>query len=205
MAHAQPAADAMLAEVNAARTHPQTYAAQLRLEASDPGRFPGLASEDPAALADAIAFLERHPAEAPLAANDQLAGLAQAYVDQQGPTGEVGHTAPGGEGFPVRFARLRTAFQHGGEVIAYGPYSTEDAVRQLIIDSGVPDRGHRRSLFDPAFSSAGAACGPHRVYRTMCVMDLAGRAETPKRRLGGWPSAPIPAGALRELTQRTGG
>jgi hypothetical protein len=27
-------------------------------------------------------------------------------------------------------------------------------------------------LLDPAFRSGGAACGPHAIYRTMCVVDM---------------------------------
>jgi len=50
-------------------------------------------------------------------------------------------------------------------------------VRELIIDSGVPSRGHRRNIFYPPLDAAGVACGPHRQYANMCVMDFAGGSE----------------------------
>jgi len=44
----------------------------------------------------------------------------------------------------------------------------------LIGDSGVQGRGHRKSIFDTAYQYAGVACGRHRTYRYMCVIDFAG-------------------------------
>jgi len=60
-----------------------------------------------------------------------------------------------------------------GEAIAYGPDRAEDVILQLIVDDGVPDRGHRRILFNPAYALVGAACAPHPVWRTVCVLDFA--------------------------------
>jgi len=55
-------------------------------------------------------------------------------------------------------------------------------MRQLIVDDGVADRGHREIVYSAELRFAGAACGPHPVYGTMCVIDL---GVTPD---GHWPS-----------------
>src|SRR3546814_15936497 len=55
------------------------------------------------------------------------------------------------------------------EVITYGHHTPEGVVDQLLIDDGVPGRGHRHSLLRPAHRYAGIACGRHPVHRTMCV------------------------------------
>ena len=57
-------------------------------------------------------------------------------------------------------------------MIEYGASDAMDAVRQLIVDDGVPDRGHRSILFDPSLRFAGVSCGAHPAYRSMCVIDL---------------------------------
>jgi uncharacterized protein YkwD len=44
---------------------------------------------------------------------------------------------------------------------------------QLLIDDGVHPRGHRATLLDPGWRAAGVACGRHRDYGQMCVMDYA--------------------------------
>jgi hypothetical protein len=49
------------------------------------------------------------------------------------------------------------------------PSHPEGVVDQLLIDDGVPDRGHRFSLLRPTHRYAGVACGRHPVHRTMCV------------------------------------
>jgi hypothetical protein len=46
-------------------------------------------------------------------------------------------------------------------------------VRQLIVDDGVPGRGHRTLLFSAEFRFAGVGCGGHRRYGHLCVVDLA--------------------------------
>jgi uncharacterized protein YkwD len=47
-------------------------------------------------------------------------------------------------------------------------------VISLLVDDGVPSRGHRRNLLDKAFKFIGLSLGAHPVYRHMCVMDFAG-------------------------------
>ena len=60
-----------------------------------------------------------------------------------------------------------------GEVINYGPETARMTVIMLVIDDGVPDRGHRKNLFNPDFRTAGAAIGPHKGYGAMTVVDMA--------------------------------
>jgi uncharacterized protein YkwD len=66
-----------------------------------------------------------------------------------------------------------------GEVINYGQETARMTVIMLVIDDGVPDRGHRRNLFNDQFQVAGAAIGPHRIYGEMTVVDLADTFKEP--------------------------
>ena len=61
------------------------------------------------------------------------------------------------------------------ENIAFGDNQARQVVIQLLVDDGVPGRGHRDNILDGRWGAEGAACGPHRDYRQICVMDYAVR------------------------------
>jgi uncharacterized protein YkwD len=60
------------------------------------------------------------------------------------------------------------------ENISYGYDDPAGVVRQLIVDSGVPNRGHRANIFSAGYQAAGVGCARHAVYGAMCVIDFAG-------------------------------
>lgn len=155
---------AVLAELNYARAHPIEYARELR---RDPG-----ASEDRDALEDAIDFLERQQPLAPLEGDRRIAAAAREHARAQAASGAVGHGAAGGLGRRLRENGVWAGLS--AENISYGSSAATDVVRQLIIDSGVPNRGHRLNIFSRGYQLAGVACGPHPAYDTVCVIDFAG-------------------------------
>lgn len=182
----------VLAEINRARTDPRGYAASLRrLRESFRDRFSYvddglnyLTQEGVAAVDEAIAFLEAAAAAPALAGSRGLALSARDLVVDQALRGGTGHLASDGSD-PLermnRYGRLAGARLQplgggaaAGEVIAYGRDRAPAIVAMLIVDDGVPGRGHRRALFDPRFSHAGVAYGPHPLYGWACVVDLAG-------------------------------
>jgi uncharacterized protein YkwD len=61
-----------------------------------------------------------------------------------------------------------------GENINYGNDDARRIVASLLIDDGVPSRGHRRNLLNGTFKFVGVSIGPHPVYGHMCVIDFAG-------------------------------
>jgi uncharacterized protein YkwD len=44
----------------------------------------------------------------------------------------------------------------------------------LLVDDGVPSRGHRHNILSADARFAGVGCGHHTEYGTMCVIDFAG-------------------------------
>ena len=167
---------AVLAEVNFARTHPAEYARQLRKDAYVGGVVGSseIGNEDADALSEAIDFLMSQPPLPPLSASEALAAAAHAHAAAQGRTGQVGHVSPGGAGLSERLHAHGVWAGLAAEDISYGYEDPREVVRQLIIDSGVPGRGHRQNIFVRAYQAAGVACAPHREYGAMCVIDFSG-------------------------------
>ena len=97
---------------------------------------------------------------------------AERPAQTQGARGDVGHGPAGSLGLRLRGQGVWAGLS--AENISYGFEDPRDVVRQLIIDSGVPNRGHRRNIFAASYQLAGVACGPHRAYGYMCVIDFAG-------------------------------
>ena len=175
--------------LNRARTDPAGYAAALkqyrRLFHANLVSLPGQdadyeTAEGVAVVDETIAFLGRQPALGPVAPAEILESSAADHVRDQGASGETGHAGHDGSAPADRVRR------HGGgayvaEVIAYGAVDAVDMVRQLIVDDGVADRGHRSILYSPELRYAGVSCGKHPEFRTMCVIDL---AITPDARSG---------------------
>jgi uncharacterized protein YkwD len=182
--------DAILKELNFARLHPQEYARLLQISPASSWQIARSAQGDgdPQAYAEAIDFLMRQPPLPPLSADDKLAAAAHEHVAAQGPAGAVGHEGRAGEHFDDRLRRHGVQAGTLAENIAYGPSTPSDVVRELIIDSGVPDRGHRRNIFYETFDAAGVSCGPHRDYATMCVIDFASERDAAGRRSSGLAS-----------------
>ena len=169
--------DAVLDELNFARTHPYDYAQRLRSVWRPNDRdaeYANGAADNPQDLSEAIVFLERQRPLKPLKADPRLAAAALGHATLQGPRGEVGHAGVDGASLSQRLQREGVWAGLSGENISYGYADARDVVRQLIIDSGVSGRGHRQNIFDSAYSAAGVGCGRHRVYGAMCVIDFAG-------------------------------
>jgi uncharacterized protein YkwD len=128
-------------------------------------------SEGVAAVDETIAYLGAQPPLRPVENADMLAAAAADHASDQAATGETGHDGSD-DSSPGDRVRKRGGDVYVAEVIAYGPIDADDVIRQLIIDDGVADRGHRSIIFSPELQFAGVSCGPHPEYRIMCVIDM---------------------------------
>ena len=172
----------VLGEINLARTAPYTYANYLRefrkRFRGDYFLLPGSATrmqtrEGVQAVDEAIRYLSRLKPLPPLTWSDGLAAAAAELAEEQGRSGATGHIGLKSRGMRGRIDRHGKWSRQIAENIGYGPTEARTMVMQLIIDDGVPDRGHRKNTFNTAFRTAGVAYGPHPVFGGMCVIDFA--------------------------------
>jgi uncharacterized protein YkwD len=182
---AQTLERAVLDRINEVRADPQRYADELRdYRGYFRGRLllmPGdsagvLTREGEDAVDDAIDFLERQAPLPPLEMGSVLARAALGYAREQGELGANGHIDRSGAG-PGERVRRQGGGIYVGEGIAYGADDPDAIVRQLVVDDGVPGRGHRALLFDTGFRFVGIGCGPHRRMSFICVLDLSGTSD----------------------------
>jgi uncharacterized protein YkwD len=172
---------AVIREMNLARQNPAlyaTYVQQLRSSMSGntmvlPGHTRIRTKEGTAAVDEAIRFLQNAQPLPPLAVSPGMNRAAADHcADQAG--GGFGHEGRDRSHAGQRIARYGTFTGGWGENISYGKSSARDVVVALIIDDGLPARKHRKNIFNPSFTFAGAAFGRHARFGTMCSMDFAG-------------------------------
>ncbi len=180
----------IIQELSEARWRPRVYVKHLKAlrEYFDgkimrlPDRTPLRTEEGVAALEEAIAFLESTPAPGPIRFNEGLWMAAREHAFDQAKTGGVGHVGSRGSRLRDRLDRQGNLASTAGECISYGLGEARMIVIGLIVDDGVPDRGHRQNLFNPDFHQAGAALAPHAEWGQVCVIDFAD-GFTPNRRV----------------------
>jgi hypothetical protein len=98
---------------------------------------------------------------------------ARDHVNDTGASGRTGHTGGDGSTFTRRVSRYGSRGTIMGENIDYGMRTGRDIVVHLLIDDGVPSRGHLRNIMNGGYFQAGVAFGYHARYGYMCVIDYA--------------------------------
>jgi uncharacterized protein YkwD len=177
-----PLEKAVLQEMNLARTNPAQYAGYLEaLRKYYNGKTfkqPGVAAvetiEGASALEEAITYLRK---ATPLPQLQVSKGMCQGAKDQsldQGATGDVSHQGKDKSFSWDRVTRYGEWKTPVSENIAYDSGTARDIVINLIIDDGVPPRGHRNNIFNSSYIVTGISCGSHPLFGNMCVCTFAG-------------------------------
>jgi uncharacterized protein YkwD len=168
-------------ELNKARTNPKAYVLYLKEErqyyngknVNKPGEITLRTHEGLVALDECIAVLEKAKPVGILHPHQGLSDAAKWLAADQAKTGQTGHTGSDGSTLPQRVRRYcAEQYANIGENISYGNNAARQIVMQLLIDDGVPARGHRDNIMDAVFDCCGIAINTHSVYRHLCVMDF---------------------------------
>ena len=171
-------------ELNRARANPRDFARSVSsliplfqgtLLRRPSWPVPQRTLEGAPAVREAADFLQVQPAVPTLTMSEGLTAAARELARDQAASGLTGHNSSDGSTTRQRIERHGAWQQTFAENVAYGSYSVgQDVVVDLIVDDGVPDRGHRANLFNANMRVAGVACGPHPKFAAMCVIVEAG-------------------------------
>lgn len=179
----------IIEETNKLRSNPAAYAEQLVAFKSyydgNKIQLPGWVNpltveEGKSALEEAIADLQDARPVPVLTPVEGLAIGARDHAIDLGSNGLVGHIGTDGSQPIDRMNRYGTCSGICGENISFSDNTLSEArwhVMQLIIDDGVPNRGHRKALLNPEYQMTGVACTTHTAYGETCVMTYAAEYE----------------------------
>lgn len=171
----------VIIELNKCRTNPSRYADEAlipflnkisedRLFVNSEGLNIKL-QEGRSAVQEAITALKSQSPLPMLRPKQYLCLAATDHVNDQGPNSYVGHGGSDGSSPTSRARRHNSQCRGVGENIDYGNNTGTEIIVSLVVDDGVPDRGHRDNIFHD-YKFVGTALGPHKAYRYMCVLDF---------------------------------
>ena len=174
----------VILEMNMVRTNPKKYAElyirpRLRYfngkNYSVPGQITIITNEGASAVNSCITALNRANAVGILTPELGLSLAAKDHVLDQSRTGQTGHNGSDRSTPETRMKRYGVFGRSFtlGENIAYGDTTGRDIVCSLLIDDGVPTRGHRTNIMNRAFTQTGVSFGTHTQYRTSSTITYA--------------------------------
>ena len=172
----------VILEMNKVRTDPKKYA-ELYIQPmlryfngnlyQKPGEIAIRTNEGKKAVEICITALSRNAKVAVLVPELGLSLGAKDHTIDQGKTGKTGHDGSDRSTPFTRIQRYGSGYSYAGENIEYGSTTGRDIVVRLLVDDGVPSRGHRTNIMNRNFTQTGVSHGSHPQYRTMCAIVYA--------------------------------
>ena len=170
-------------ELNKVRSNPKRYAEEYMEELrvfydgkvfTYPGQTPIKSTEGISPLNECIELLKKIDQMPILKPVEGLAKAADLLTEEQQKYGGIGHISRNGNTPQNRIERFIDWYICSSEDITYGSFEARQIVITLLIDDGVPDRGHRQNILSQCFRFAGVSFSGHPTYHSMCVIDYIG-------------------------------
>lgn len=138
----------MLDEINMLRANPSGYIPYIEDYIRDMQEFGELGNSIETAK-ELIGHLRNTPELNPLSPMECLYRVAQKHANDQKPTGDINHQGTDGSWPWDRITNSCEGIQDGNENIVAGPEDVRKLVIILLVDDGIPSRGHRGNLLNP--------------------------------------------------------
>ncbi len=167
-------------QLNDLRTYPKAYADYLVSLRNKRGgvmeqmsRGGAEREQVMAGLDEAVQLLGRTERLPPFKVSRGLSLAAGDLVKDHGPRGLTGHKGSDGKSSLDRIKKYGSWEGQAGENVSYGYKDPEAVVVGMLIDGSMSGREQRKNLFNRNFVLIGVACGNHKVYGAMCVINFA--------------------------------
>ncbi|TAE23098.1 MAG: hypothetical protein EAZ92_15000 [Candidatus Kapaibacterium sp.] len=173
-------------ELNLARMNPPKYADKLaEIKKYIKGNIlqlpndaaAGYSSTFIATLNEAIAELRATTPRDFLAISPPLLAASRVHMQDCDAKGIFGHEGSDGSMPQDRMQRFAKWENAAGENVSYGTRTAFGIISQLLIDDGVPSRGHRKNILHSSYNFVGVSYGNHAKYNHQCVQNFAGFVE----------------------------
>ena len=135
-----------------------------------------MTQEGAAAVQEAIDALKAQKPLPALEWQQEMQQAAKDHVEDMGPDGKTGHTGTDGSQPKDRMSRYGKVEGMSGENIDYGEKEPHEVILALIVDDGVPSRGHRTNIYQVGFKKFACYTGDHKVYKKSTVLNYNGSA-----------------------------
>ena len=142
----------MIKEINLIRANPKGYIKHIeayikKLENDDLNDF----TDEISTAKELIAELEKTPTLSTLKPHDGLYQVGNKHGNDLKSRGVIEHT--GGDGsWPWDRVNKGTELTDGTENLVGGSDSVRESVIMLLVDAGIPNRGHRKALLNPKWN-----------------------------------------------------
>ncbi len=147
----------MVKEINLMRSNPKAYIPYVKAYIDNMKKEGGWGADyiaqEEAAANELIAELEKLGPLSQLKAKEDLYQVAKQHGDDLKGMGNVTHTGSNGSS-PFDRIRKGTDLSDGNENLVGGLNTVRESVITLLIDNGIPNRGHRKTLLNPAWNYA---------------------------------------------------
>lgn len=112
------------------------------------------------------------PVLPPMVPSGMLLKLSQSHANDLAKSGRPSHSSSNGTSFQDRMTKAGV-LKCAGENISMGDDNVVLSLVFLLIDEGIPDLGHRKSLLNPAYTELGVGSAKMANNSRMVVQDFA--------------------------------
>jgi hypothetical protein len=100
--------------------------------------------------------------------------MAKTHAIGMGKSGKIGHTNPRGKNFQQRAKEAVLIYNGVYENCQYGYNDGLSIVIDLLIDEGINNLGHRKTILNPELQYIAPSIQPHKKYNYNCVIEYGG-------------------------------